>query len=79
MKYFENMIREKSTTTSDIEDTTSKIEDSISPSSKKITKKLEDEVEKQPQISMIKTIDGGKTPTGRAENEVQTKKVSDRS
>ena len=72
------MIREKSRTTNDIEDTTSEIEDSISRSSKKITEKLEDEAEKKPQIPMIKTVDGGMTPVGRAENEVQTEKVSDR-
>ncbi|KAE8648096.1 hypothetical protein Csa_004705 [Cucumis sativus] len=91
MKYIEDMNREKSTT-SETEDSFSRIkmsenkeeqgEASIleiiegSKMSKKVLEKLEDQAEKQQQISVMKsTVDGGRTSTKGTENEVQTEKI----
>ena len=46
-----------------------------SKTSKKIIEKLEDQAEKQQILVMKSTIEGGRTPTKRTENEGRTKKI----
>lgn len=85
MKYIEDMIREKSTTTRETKDLfncENKVEQveasilEIIEESKTNKKIVQHQAEKQKQLSVIEsTIDGGKISTKRTKNEVQTKKI----